>query len=153
MLAFIARRLMSMVLVMLLVACLFFIIVRIVPGDPAAVMLGDTGTPADVAKLRASLGLDRALPVQFMIFMRDIASGDLGHSIFLDQPVRQAIQERASLTALLTTMAITIAMAIRIPIGVIAAVRTGSVLDQVLTTFATLAGGVPSFWIGLSLIH
>jgi peptide/nickel transport system permease protein len=153
MLAFVIRRLGSMVVVMLLVASLVFIIVRVVPGDPAAVMLGDLATPADVAALRAELGLDGPIPIQFAIYLRQILVGDLGRSIFFDQPVVEAMLGRAELTLLLTLMAITVAVAIGVPVGIVSAVQRGKGLGQALPAGAMLAASLPSFWIGLTLIH
>jgi peptide/nickel transport system permease protein len=153
MLAFVIRRLGSMVVVMLLVASLVFIIVRVVPGDPAAVMLGDLATPADVAALRAELGLDGPIPTQFAIYLKQILVGDLGRSIFFNQPVVEAMLGRAELTLSLTLMAISVAVAIGVPLGIVSAVRRGTGLGQALTAGAMLAASLPSFWIGLTLIH
>lgn len=153
MLAFVIRRLSAMVIVMLIVAALVFIIVRIVPGDPVAMMLGDIATPADVAALRTVLGLDRPLPIQFMIFMERIFVGDLGNSIFFNQPVARVMLDRVELTLLLTGMAVSLAVAIGIPVGVISAVQRGRTVDQALTAGAMLAASLPSFWIGLTLMQ
>ena len=153
MLAFVIRRLGSMVVVMLLVASLVFIIVRVVPGDPAAVMLGDLATPADVAALRAELGLDGPVPIQFAIYLKQILFGDLGRSIFFNQPVVEAMLGRAELTLLLTLMAITIAVAIGVPVGIVSAARRGKGLGQALPAGAMLAASLPSFWLGLTLMH
>ena len=153
MLAFVIRRLSAMVVVMLIVASLVFVIVRIVPGDPAAMMLGDLATPADVARLRAALGLDRPLAVQFAIFMERIVLGDLGKSIFFDQSVARVMLDRVELTLLLTGLAVSIAVAIGVPVGIVSAVRRGGALDQTLTTGAMLAASLPSFWIGLTLMQ
>ena len=153
MLAFVIRRLGSMVVVMLLVASLVFIIVRVVPGDPAAVMLGDLATPADVAALRAELGLDGPVPIQFAIYLKQILVGDLGRSIFFNQPVVEAMLGRAELTLSLTLMAITVAVAIGVPVGIVSAVQRGTGLGQALTAGAMLAASLPSFWIGLTLIY
>jgi len=153
MLAFVIRRLSAMVTVMLIVAALVFVIVRIVPGDPAAMMLGDIATPADVAALRKVLGLDRPLPIQFMIFMERIFVGDLGNSLFFNQPVARVMLDRVELTLLLTGMAVSLAVAIGIPVGVISAVQRGKTLDQALTSGAMLAASLPSFWIGLTLMR
>ena len=153
MLAFVIRRLGSMVMVMLLVASLVFIIVRVVPGDPAAVMLGDLATPADVAALRAELGLDGPIPIQFAIYLKQILVGDLGRSIFFNQPVVEAMLGRAELTLFLTLMAITVAVAIGVPVGIVSAVQRGKGLGQALPAGAMLAASLPSFWIGLTLMH
>src|SRR5260370_5225237 len=117
-----------MVVVMLLVAAMVFVIARVVPGDPASVMLGSAATPDDVAALRHQLGWNRSLPVQFAIYIQQIASLDLGNSIFLNQPVLHAMAERAELTFWLTLMAIGIAVAIGVPVGVISAVKRGSII-------------------------
>ena len=153
MLTFVIRRLGAMIIVMLIVAALVFVIVRIVPGDPAAMMLGDIATPADVAQLRAVLGLDRPLPIQFMIFMERIFVGDLGNSIFFNQPVARVMLDRVELTLLLTCMAVSLAVAIGIPVGIVSAVRRGTTMDQALTAGAMLAASLPSFWIGLTLMQ
>jgi peptide/nickel transport system permease protein len=102
MLAYVVRRLGAMLVAMLIVASLVFVIVCIVPGDPAAVMLGDQATPQGVGELRAAMGLDRPLAVQFVIYLQSILVGDLGQSIFLNRPVLEAVAERAELTLLLT---------------------------------------------------
>jgi peptide/nickel transport system permease protein len=150
---YLARRLAGMVVVMLLVAVIVFAIVRVVPGDPAAVMLGSAATPEDVAALRSHLGLDKPLPVQFLLYLKQIATLDLGDSIFLNRPVIQALGERAQLTTLLTLMAAGLAVLIGVPVGVIAAVRRGSAIDQGATAVAMLAASLPSFWVGLTLIE
>jgi peptide/nickel transport system permease protein len=152
MLAYILRRLAGMLAVMLIVAAIVFVIARVVPGDPAAVMLGSAATPEDVAALRSRLGLDQPLLAQFIIYLRQIATLDLGQSIFLNQPVAQALAQRAELTATLTLMAAGIAVLIGVPVGLLSAVRRGTGLDQAVVAFAMLAASVPSFWIGLTLI-
>jgi peptide/nickel transport system permease protein len=152
MLAYILRRLAGMLAVMLIVAAIVFVIARVVPGDPAAVMLGSAATPEDVAALRSRLGLDQPLLAQFIIYLRQIVTLDLGQSIFLNQPVAQALAQRAELTATLTLMAAGIAVLIGVPVGLLSAVRRGTGLDQAVVAFAMLAASVPSFWIGLTLI-
>jgi peptide/nickel transport system permease protein len=151
--AYLSRRFAGMVVVMLMVAAIVFVIARVVPGDPAAVMLGSNATPADVAALRTQLGLDRPLPMQFVLYIRDILSFNLGNSIFLNRPVVDAMLDRAELTSWLTGMSIAIAVVIGVPVGVLAAVRRGTVLDQVVTAVSMLAASLPSFWVGLTLIE
>jgi peptide/nickel transport system permease protein len=152
MLAYILRRLAGMLLVMLIVAAVVFVIARVVPGDPAAVMLGAAATPEDIAALRGRLGLDQPLLVQFVVYLRQILTLDLGDSIFLNRPVAQALAERAELTATLTLMAAAIAVLIGVPVGLLSAVKRGSGLDQTVVALAMLAASVPSFWVGLTLI-
>ena len=151
--AYLSRRFAGMAVVMLMVAAIVFVIARVVPGDPAAVMLGSNATPADVAALRTQLGLDRPLPVQFVLYIRDILSFNLGNSIFLNRPVVDAMLDRAELTTWLTCMSVAIAVTIVVPVGVLAAVRRGTLLDQVVTAVSMLAASLPSFWVGLTLIE
>lgn len=153
MLSYVLRRLTGMLVVMAVVATMVFIIVRVVPGDPAAIMLGPDATASDITALRLKLGLDEPLFVQFGQFLFDLVRGDLGRSIFLDRPVTQALAERAEPTLLLTLMAILVAVAIGIPAGVISAVNRGRFLDQATSSLAMLAASMPSFWLGLLFIQ
>ncbi len=153
MVPFLLRRAGGLVVVMVLVAVIVFVIVRVVPGDPASVMLGSAATPDDVAALRARLGLDQPLLVQFLLYCRQIASLDLGQSIFLNRPVSQALAERAELTSLLTLMSAALAILIGVPVGVISAVRRGRLSDHVATAGSMLFASLPSFWVGLTLIE
>ena len=114
---YLASRFAGMAIVMLLVATLVFFITRLAPGDPAAVMLGDQATAADIAKLRTSYGLDKPLPVQFAYWLGELVHGNLGQSIFLQRPVTQALLERAEPTFFLTLFSIFIATLIGVPCG------------------------------------
>lgn len=152
MLAQLGHRLGGLLVVMAFVVTLTFVIVRIVPGDPAAAMLGNDATADQIAALRAQLGLDRSLAVQFGAFLADLARGDLGQSIFLNRPVLVAIAERAELTLALTVFAITLAALIGIPLGILAAAGSGRGGAQAVPTLAMVGASLPSFWIGLTLI-
>lgn len=152
MFVYIVRRLAGMMLVMLIVAGVVFVIARVVPGDPAAVMLGSSATPEDITALRGRLGLDRPLLTQFLIYLQQIVRFDLGESIFLNRPVAQALAERAELTSLLTLMSVGIAVTIGVPVGILSAAMRGRWVDQTAIGIAMLAASVPSFWIGLTLI-
>src|SRR5437764_6796275 len=135
---YLASRFAGMVIVMLLVATLVFFITRLAPGDPAAVMLGDQATAADIAKLRTSYGLDRPLPLQFAYWLGELAQGNLGQSIFLQRPVTQALSERVEPTFFLTLFSIVIATLIGVPCGIIAAVWRGRTIAQVFSCYALL---------------
>jgi peptide/nickel transport system permease protein len=135
------------------VVTIVFVIVRVTPGDPAAVMLGPEATPKDIADLRTRLGLDRSLPVQYLAYVGSLLQGDLGQSIFLDRPVVQALAERAEPTFFLTVFAILIASAIALPVGILSAYARGTLFDQVASTLAMLAASIPSFWLGLVLMQ
>lgn len=147
------KRLGGMVIVLALVVTVVFVIVRVTPGDPAAVMLGSDATPADIAQLRAKMGLDAPLIVQYGQFVLGILRGDLGQSIFLNQPVTQALASRAEPTFFLTLFSILIAVAIALPVGILSAVKRGTFFDQIVVTLTMVAASVPSFWLGLMLIQ
>jgi peptide/nickel transport system permease protein len=139
--------------VLALVATVVFIIVRVTPGDPAAVMLGSDATAQDIAQLRSKMGLDAPLVAQYVQFILDIFKGDLGQSIFLNQPVTHALASRAEPTFFLTLFSILIAVAIALPVGILSAVKRGTIFDQVVVTLTMVAASVPSFWLGLILIQ
>lgn len=142
-----------MAAVLFTVATITFVIVRLTPGDPAAVMLGPDATPADVAALRTRLGLDRSLITQYVLYLAQLAQGDLGQSIFLGQPVAVALRERAEPTFFLTLFSLLIACTLALPVGILAAYRRGSWLDHAVTAVAMFAASVPSFWLALMLIQ
>jgi peptide/nickel transport system permease protein len=150
---FLLTRLGGMVVVMAIVAVLVFVLTRAAPGDPIAVLLGDQATAEDIARVQKVYGLDKPLPVQFGLWLRELAHGNLGESIFLQRPVTQALWERAEPTSLLSLMAIGIAALIGVPCGIVSAVFRGKAIDQVFTGFAMLGASVPSFWFGLVLMQ
>lgn len=153
MLKYVLSRLGGMAVVMALVAVLVFLLTRAAPGDPVAVLLGDQATPADIARVRVQYGLDRPLPLQFAYWLRELAQGNLGDSIFLQRPVTQALWERAEPTFLLALLAVAIAALIGVPCGVLSAVFRGRFVDQFFTGLAMLGASIPSFWMGLVLIQ
>ena len=150
---YLLARLGGMLVVMAIVAVLVFILTRAASGDPIAVLLGDQATAEDIARVQKVYGLDKPLPVQFGLWIRELAHGNLGESIFLQRPVAQALWERAEPTALLSLMAIAIAALIGLPCGIVSAVYRGKAVDQAFTGFAMLGASVPSFWFGLVLMQ
>lgn len=153
MLKYLLSRLGGMAVVMAIVAVLVFLLTRAAPGDPVAVLLGDQATPADIARVRVQYGLDQPLPLQFAYWLRELAQGNLGDSIFLQRPVTQALWERAEPTLLLALMAVAVAALIGVPCGVVSAVFRGRLVDQCFTGIAMLGASIPSFWLGLVLIQ
>jgi peptide/nickel transport system permease protein len=153
----VARYLMSrlggMLVVMAIVAVLVFALTRAAPGDPVAVLLGDQANAEDIERVKKVYGLDKPLPVQFGLWLKELAHGNLGESIFLQRPVTQALWERAEPTTLLALLSICIATLIGVPCGIVSAVYRGTLLDQLLTGFAMLGASVPSFWFGLVLMQ
>jgi peptide/nickel transport system permease protein len=148
---YIVKRLFGMVVVVFLVLTIAFFIVRLAPGDPASLMLGPDATPAEAAELRARLGLDRPIAVQYLSFLSHAVEGDLGDSLFFHQPVLQVLAARAEPSIFLSLFSLAIAMAIATPIGIYAAYRRGSFFDQGSISAAMLAASIPSFWTGLLL--
>ncbi|WP_336810377.1 ABC transporter permease [Bosea sp. MMO-172] len=153
MLVHLGRRFAGLLLVLFIVAALVFFLTRLAPGDPAALMLGDQATAEDIAKLRAAYGLDKPLVVQFVLWLKEVASGNLGHSIFLQRPVTQALLERAEPTFFLAMFSLAIAAAIGVPAGIASAVWRGRPVDQAVSGLAMLAANIPSFWLGLIFIQ
>jgi peptide/nickel transport system permease protein len=152
-LSYLFNRLIGLVAVMFIVATIVFAIIRITPGDPAAVMLGPEASQQDIAALRSRLGLDRPLPVQYATWLGQLAKGDLGQSIFLNKPVLAALADRAEPTFWLTLMSLLIAAAVAVPVGILSAVKRGTALDQSVLSFSMFTSSVPSFWLGLLLMQ
>ena len=149
MLTYLGKRVVGLFAVLLIVAGLVFFLTRLAPGDPAGIMLGDQASAADVANLRATYGLDKPLPVQFALWLGEVARGNLGQSIFLQRPVTQALMERAEPTFFLAMLSLAMAALIGLPAGIASAVWRGRVVDQVVSGFAMLSSNIPSFWLGL----
>ena len=151
-LAFTGRRILQMLPTIVVILVVTFVLVRLLPGDPASAILGDRARDADVARINAELGLDRPLPVQFLVFVRRVAQGDLGTSITLKQPVARLIGERLPVTLLLTAMAALIALALAVPLAFLAALRRGGAVDAVLRAMFQLGLSTPVFYVGLLLL-
>ncbi len=150
--SYIIRRLLGVIPVLVLVAIAAFLLIHLVPGDPAMVMLGNDATPQQIQQLRTQLGLDRSLPEQFVLWLREVLRGNLGESFFLGRPVTQALLERLPATMQLAVLSLIFSLLIGIPSGLIAAVWQNTRWDQLV--MATAIGGIsiPSFWLGLALM-
>lgn len=149
---YIVRRIIALLPVVLVVATVGFFLIHLAPGDPAALMLGPDAVVTDVEHLRQLMGLDRPLPVQLGLWYGRMFRGDLGYSIFLDQPVTRAIVEHLEPTILLTAMSLMVSVAIGMSAGVVSAMRRNSWLDQLTMGVALFGLTVPTFWLGLNLI-
>lgn len=149
---FIARRVLGMLAVLCFVAFAVFVIARVMPGDPATILVGDNASPATAAAMRARLGLDEALPIQFGIWLLNLGAGDLGQSIFLGEPVLTLLSQRAEPTIALTLMALVVAVGLALPLGIIAAVWRDSTADRAIRMGSMLGASIPSFWLGLLFI-
>ncbi len=147
------NRLFGMLVVMALVVTVVFVIVRVTPGDPAAVMLGPDASAEDIEQLREKLGLNGTILEQFANYVAGVLQADFGQSIVLGQPVTQALMDRAEPTFFLTIFSLLIATVIALPVGILSAYWRGSFFDQAATAVAMFAASVPSFWLGLLFIQ
>jgi peptide/nickel transport system permease protein len=148
MLRYLVRRLLLTIPVLLGVATLVFALIHFIPGDPAQAMLGEGASQEDIAQLRERLGLDRPLLVQYGSFLAGLARGDLGVSLRNDQPVARQILERMPATAELAFAAMAVAIAFALPLGIIAAVWRGTIIDFGAMTLSLVGISVPNFWLG-----
>ena len=151
MLAFILRRLLQAVIVMVTVAFIAFMLFQFV-GDPVAILLGQDATPDQVAEMRAALGLDKPFVVQFWHFLVNAAQGEFGLSLRQGAKVSRLIAERFPATLELALVAAVIALVVGVPMGVYAALRRGSFMSQLFMTLSLLGVSLPTFLIGILLI-
>jgi len=146
------RRLAATVPVLLVVAVFVFLLLRLTPGDPAAIMAGDAATAEQIESIRAGLGLDRPIVVQFGLWMQKILSGDLGESFYFRIKVATLIGQRLEPTFALATLTILLAVVVSIPLGVMAAWRFGGWFDRALMGFSVLGFSIPVFVLAYLLI-
>jgi len=152
MFGYIARRVLMTLPTLLLVAVTVFVLMRLIPGDPVLLMLGDSADASQIAQARQQLGLDQALPLQFAHWLGRVLQGDFGHSISNGQAVLPLILERFQVSASIVLVAVLIAALIAVPAGLIAAWKQNKPLDVAIVGGATLLLSVPSFWLGLLLL-
>lgn len=130
-----------------------FLLTRALPGDPAAYFAGASATPESIAEIRAKLGLDQSLPLQFIAYLKDLATGNLGQSISTGQPVATELLKRLPASLELTLFALLMSVAIAIPLGVLAAVRQDTWVDQLCRFIVTAGVSLPTFFTGLLLVY
>jgi len=150
---YVIRRILATIPVMAVVALFVFSLLYIAPGDPAAVIAGDQATPADVERIRASLGLDRPFLIRFGEWSWQVLHGDLGTSIFTNLPVAAMIVQRIEPTLSLMAVTLAFAVTVAVPIGVVAAWRADTLIDRAIMAFAVLGFSVPVFVIGYVLAY
>ncbi len=153
MLGYILRRILSTIPVMVFVALFVFSLLYIAPGDPAAVIAGEQASPQDVEKIRQSLGLDRPFLVRFTEWSGQILQGDLGTSMFTGLPVTELIGQRVEPTLSLMVVTLILAVVIAVPIGVLAAWKSGTWIDRSIMGFAVFGFSVPVFVVGYLLAY
>jgi peptide/nickel transport system permease protein len=152
-LGYIAKRLFHLILILLGVSVLVFLMLRMIPGDPARLLLGEFATPEDLGRLRAQMGLDRSYPVQYGIYLSNILQGDLGNSLRNGAPVAAEVGVRLAATLELAVAAMLIASLVGIAAGVISAVRPYSAVDYGSMFMALIGVSMPIFWLGLMLMY
>jgi peptide/nickel transport system permease protein len=153
MFAYIIRRILATIPVMAVVAIFVFALLYLSPGDPAAIIAGDTATVDDIARIRAHLGLDRPVYIQFGTWIWHLLHGDLGISIFTSLPVAKLIEQRLEPTVALSVATLIVSIVVAIPMGVLAAWRAGSWIDRVVMVFAVMSFSVPVFVLAYLLIY
>ncbi|CAM3010585.1 MULTISPECIES: ABC transporter permease [Methylobacterium] len=153
MLGYIGRRILATIPVMAVVGLFVFSLLYFAPGDPAAIIAGDQATPDDVARIRASLGLDRPFLVRFGEWSWQILHGDLGTSIFTNLPVTTMIGQRVQPTVSLMLVTLILAIVVAVPLGVVAAWKAGSLIDRLVMGLAVMGFSVPVFVVGYVLAY
>ncbi|HYH18251.1 MAG TPA: ABC transporter permease [Azospirillum sp.] len=149
---FLLRRTAALIVTLLVATLVVFVVLEVLPGDPAAVMLGTGASEETLAALRAQLGLDRPAPERYLRWLGGMLTGDFGRSYTYDVPVAGLVAERAQVSLPLALLAIALSTAIAIPVGVFAAARRGWPADAAVMGLTQVGVAVPNFWLGLLLI-
>jgi peptide/nickel transport system permease protein len=155
---FLAKRILLTIPVVLGITIIVFVIMRLVPGDPVAIMFGDqtsagqVGSAEELERLRDQLGLNDPIPIQYLRWLQRVITGDLGKSLIEGTPVIDGIRTRLPITLQLATGAMIVALVVALPLGAAAAVRQGSVIDQLSLLVSSLSVSIPSFWLALIMI-
>ncbi len=152
MISILLRRIASLIVTLIVVSLLIFTVMNLLPGDPAAIMLGTSATPETLAALRTQMGLDDPLIVRYLAWLAGVVQGDLGQSYTYGVPVAGLIVERLAVTLPLALMAVVMSVAIAVPLGVAAARRHNGLFDYIAGAFSYVSIAVPAFWVGLLLI-
>lgn len=153
MLALIAKRVLSALPSVIGVIIVTFLLTRALPGDPAAYFAGPAATPQAIEEIRRSLGLDKSLPEQFIVYLADLVQGDLGNSVATGQPVLTEILSRLPASLELTLSGLLVSVLIAVPLGVLAATRPGSLIDHACRVITTAGVSLPAFFTGLLLVY
>ena len=149
---YVLKRLLGAVPTLVIASLLVFTFIHLIPGDPASVMLGDMADAEEIAALRTELGLDRPIWEQYLRWVSRVLQGDLGTSIYFQEPVLRVIGEGAETSAFLALFTMMLVIAIGIPAGIVSASFHGTRVDQSLSGLTMLFASIPTFWLGLYLI-
>jgi peptide/nickel transport system permease protein len=149
---YVLKRLLGAIPTLVIASLLVFAFIHLIPGDPASVMLGDMADAEDIAALRTELGLDRPIWEQYLLWVSHVLQGDLGSSIYFQEPVLSVIGEGAETSAFLALFTMILIVVIGIPAGIVSASYHGTRVDQTLSGLTMLFASIPTFWLGLYLI-
>ncbi|MDO3445517.1 ABC transporter permease [Agrobacterium sp. V1] len=152
MLKFALSRLLSAIPTLFIVSVAVFSLIRLIPGDPASLMLGDLADADALAAARKSMGLDQPVPLQFVIWLGNVMQGDLGHSVLNGQPVLDLVLQRFSTSAWMVLIAVGLSVLIAVPLGMAAAWKHNGGLDLAIVAMSTLLLSIPTFWLGLMIL-
>lgn len=150
--AYVAKRLLAVIPVLFGLSIIVFLMMALIPGDPATAILGNYATPENVARLNAQLGLDEPLPRQYLIWLGNLLQGDLGRSFALNRPVLDEVMERFSATLVLAGAALLLCSVLGLFAGIVSAVNQFGWTDRIITLFVLIGISTPSFFLGLMLI-
>ncbi len=153
MIAYLVRRIPQMAPVLFLISLFVFFLVRLVPGDPATILLGQRATDESVAQVRRELGLDQPIWVQYGIFLRDALQGDLGQSARMQEPVMDILLDRLPSTLFLASYAIVLTVIITVPLAAWAALNKGRWPDHLVRGFVLISLAMPAYWIGMMFLQ
>ncbi|MDR7075136.1 peptide/nickel transport system permease protein [Neobacillus niacini] len=153
MIAFIIRRLLQTVIVLIMVSLIVFSILQVLPGDPARTLLGPEASPEQVEQIREELGLNRSLPVQYFTWVGHAIQGDLGKSIAFREDVTGIIGEHLPKTIYISILSMVLAIIIGVPAGIIAAIKRGGKIDSLISVVANFGMAVPAFWLAVLCIY
>ncbi|MCB0105381.1 MAG: ABC transporter permease [Caldilineaceae bacterium] len=150
--AYIRRRLLQSVVVVWGVSVLVFFLLRLAPGDPVTLLLVESASPEQIAEARAKWGLDKPIPVQYAVFLGRALQGDLGNSLFFQQPAIKVLMERMPATLQLSAAALLFSLSVAIPVGLLSALKRDTVWDYLGTGLAMMGQAIPPYWLGIMLI-
>ncbi len=148
---YIVRRLLLLVPQLLGISLITFVLIHLMPGDPAYTIAGSLATEQNIRAIQHRMGLDQPLPVQYVLYLQRLSHGDLGDSYIAGRPVRDDLAERLPATVELITISFVLAVAIAVPLGVLLAMRGGGAAQRGVMAYSLLAGAIPDFWLALIL--
>jgi len=150
---YILKRILALIPIMFIVGLFVFFIIHLIPGNPAAMMLGPEATPEEIDAFSRSMGLDRPIPIQFVEWISNIVKGDFGTSLFFQgQQVTKVVFEHFKVTLTLTVLGVVLAIILGITTGVIAAINHNNILDRIIMIITSAGVSIPNFWLGLMLV-